>query len=118
MTVGEIAALDALMLLTVMIILLSVNKWIGVKKYQETWARHAYTVSLYDQAMLLYLQGQHMDALSFSGLERISFPPALDKRQAFKLQILQIMAKNQEKFTVNIEEKETNLIEDLAGFFK
>ena len=59
-----------------------------------------------------------MDALSFSGLERISFPPALDKRQAFKLQILQIMAKNQEKFTVNIEEKETNLIEDLAGFFK
>ena len=30
-TVGEIAALDALMLLTVMIILLSVNKWIGVE---------------------------------------------------------------------------------------
>lgn len=117
-TVGDIVALDALLLLTVIALLLSVSKWISIKKYQETWARHTYTISLYQQAMLLYLQGQPMDALPFPGLEEVSFPTSLDKQQAFQLRILQIMEKNQQKFTLNIAEKEIHLMEDVVSLLK
>lgn len=114
----DFAALDTMLLLTVLVVLLAISKWEAVKKHQETWARHALTVSLYDQAMLLYLLGQPMDALSFPGLASVDFSASLSRQQAFCLRVLQIMGHNQERFAVNMGEKEARLMEDLSSLVR
>ena len=82
--------------------LLAINKWLNIKKFQEAWARHTYTMYQYQYLMLCYL-----DRLIFS--DGSSF----ETREAFKLCAIHIMEKNIEKFTKNMEEKEKNLVEDL-----
>lgn len=114
----DFTALDAMLLLTVLAVLLAISKWEAVRKHQETWARHTLTVSLYDQAMLLYLLGQPMDALPFPGLASVDFPASLSRQQAFWLRILQIMGNNQERFAVNLGEKEARLMEDLSSLVR
>lgn len=114
----DFVALDAMLLLTVLVILLVISKWEAVKKHQETWVRHALTVSLYDQAMLLYLLGQPMDALPFPELAPVDFPASLSRQQAFQLRVLQIMENNQERFAVNMGEKEVRLMEDLSSLVR
>lgn len=117
-SVADFAALDAVLLLTVLALLLVISKWEAVRKHQEAWARHALTVSLYDQAMLLYLLGQPMDALPLPGLAPVDFPPSLSRQQAFELRVLQIMGNNQERFAVNLGEKEARLMEDLSSLVR
>lgn len=114
----DFAALDAMLLLTVLTLLLVISKWEAVKKHQEAWARHALTVSLYNQAMLLYLLEQPMDALPFPGLVSVVFPASLSQQQAFELRVLQIMGNNQERFAVNLGEKEAHLMEDLSSLVR
>ena len=118
MSAADFAALDAMLLLTVLALLLVISKWEAVRKHQEAWARHALTVSLYDQAMLLYLLGQPMDALPFPGLASVDFPASLSRQQAFALRVLQIMGNNQERFAVNLGEKEAHLMEDLSSLVR
>lgn len=118
MSAVDFAALDAMLLLTVLAVLLAISKWEAVKKHQETWVRHALTVSLYNQAMLLYLLGQPMDALPFPGLALVDFSMSLSRQQAFRLRVLQIMGNNQERFAINMGEKESRLMEDLSSLVR
>ena len=99
---SDLVTLAMLLFILFATALLAINKWLNIKKFQEAWARHTYTMYQYQYLMLCYL-----DRLIFS--DGSSF----ETREAFKLCAIHIMEKNIEKFTKNMEEKEKNLVEDL-----
>jgi len=101
-SLSDFVTLSMLLFILFATALLAINKWLNIKKFQETWARHTYTMYQYQQLMLCYL-----DRLTFS--DGSSF----ETREAFKLCAIHIMEKNIEKFSKNMEEKERNLMEDL-----
>ena len=113
-TLENLAKADTFLLLACGIGLLALSKWNSIKKFQESWVRHAYTTFRYHRAMLLYLQGlpQTVRDSSTSGQSL----PVL--RQAFKEAIFEIMEENYKKFCKNMEEKEINLIQDVSALFK
>ncbi len=75
-----------------------ISKWMDIKKYQETWARHSWHLHMMNQEMLRFI----------SRIE--PYDNAADKA-VFMKRIMEIWDKNQEKFVSNIEEKEKGLMD-------
>lgn len=71
-------------------------KWIDVKKYQETWARHSLHKYLLEQEMLRFI-------LNIENYNRV------DKKRIFVVAVQKIWEENQKKFTDNMTEKEKDL---------
>lgn len=80
------------------------TKWIDVKKYQETWARHSTHQFLLEKEMLQYI----FDLEPYDSDE---------KDKTFMTRFLAIEAMNQEKFAQNMETGESK-IEDYWDFVK
>ena len=77
-----------------------VSKWIDIKKYQETWARHSRHHHEMEREMLLFCYGM-------PPYERLK-----NAKEAFINNMLRIWSDNQERFNVNMETKEKKLTED------
>ncbi len=120
-TLVNLAAVDALLLLACGLFLAALNAWSRIKKYQETWARHAYTTFQYKQVMLLYLQGFQKDrriSPENSKGTPLCRPPLEVLRHSFKESIFEIMDYNYRKFTQNMETEEADLMKDISAFLK
>ncbi|NBH14542.1 hypothetical protein D3Z36_10235 [Lachnospiraceae bacterium] len=74
------------------------SKWLDVKKYQETWARHSWQLHMMEIEMMRFVS----DMVPYN---------AENKRMEFAKNILEIWGKNQEKFVHNMEEKEKGLMD-------
>ena len=81
-----------------------ISKWVDIKKYQETWARHSWHLHSMNTEMVRFI----------SDLEPYH---RLDKKRVFVDKILEIWDKNQEKFVHNMEDKEKELM-DIAKYLK
>lgn len=77
-----------------------VSKWIDIKKYQETWARHSRHHHEMEREMLLFCYG-------LPPYERLK-----TAKETFINNMLRIWSDNQERFNVNMEMKEKKLTED------
>lgn len=77
-----------------------VSKWIDIKKYQETWARHSRHHHEMEREMLLFCYGM-------PPYERLK-----NAKEIFINNMLRIWSDNQERFNVNMETKEKRLTED------
>lgn len=75
-----------------------ISKWLDIKKYQETWARHSWNLHMMKREMLYFIS----QIEPYGNVE--------DKRTFIK-QIMEIWDKNQEKFVHNMEEKEKGLMD-------
>lgn len=75
-----------------------VSKWLDIKKYQETWARHSGHLHRMEREMLLFV----------SGLEPYH---KKGKKEIFAKNIIGLWDANQEKFVGNMEEKEKELMD-------
>lgn len=75
-----------------------VSKWVDIKKYQETWARHSWHLHAMNREMLKFI----------CNIEPYDNG---DRKVVFAKNILEIWDKNQEKFVHNMEEKEKGLME-------
>lgn len=71
-------------------------KWIDIKKYQETWARHSLHKYLLEQERLRFV-------LNIENYNRV------DKKRIFVIAVQKIWEENQKKFTDNMTEKEKDL---------
>ena len=81
-------------LYTAAIILTAViSKWIGVKKYQETWIRHSNHKYFIDMEMYKFIE--RMDEYSYMG-----------RKEKFKRNIMKSWDKNQNKFFENMKNEE------------
>lgn len=74
-------------------------KWIDIKKYQETWARHAQHQRKIEKEMFLY----------YYELGKYNQSVTPDREKLFMEHILEIEEKNISKFVDNIENKELKL---------
>ena len=102
---GLIAGIEAVFLLSIIIISIVNNKWIVVKKYQETWARKALLRHNLSNEMLKYIYSlEPYDA---------DVKQKCDKR--FMSNVLAILDKDMEKFVQNMEEKEHGLVDDILS---
>lgn len=74
-----------------------VSKWIDIKKYQETWARHSLHIHKMDMEMLLFIS---------------KMAPYDDSQNKvlFAERILKIWDMNEDKFVHNMENKEKELL--------
>lgn len=87
----------AFFVLTMVIIV----KWLDIKKYQETWARHQQHICLLQKEMLYYIYGIGAYAKD-----------SVDDNKVFMESILEIENKNIMKFVDNMENKEAKLGEN------
>ena len=102
---GLIAGVESVFLLSIIIISIVNNKWIVVKKYQETWARKALLRHKLSNEMLKYIY-------SFQPYDKA----VKQKRDnLFMLNVLAILDQNMEKFVQNMEEKEHGLVDDILS---
>lgn len=81
-----------------------IQKWLNVKKYQETWARHADHCLALEQEMLKFVYG-------IDGYEKED-----TKRRIFIERCLEIWKENQKKFSDNMNNKEFVLMNSLSEF--
>ena len=102
---GLIAGIEAVFLLSIIIISIVNNKWIVVKKYQETWARKALLRHNLSDEMLKYIYA----------LEPYDEVVKQKRDKLFMLNVLAILDQNIEKFVQNMEEKEHGLIDDILS---
>ncbi len=75
-----------------------ISKWLDIKKYQETWARHSWNLYMMKREMLCFVN-------------QIKPYGNTEDRKIFVERILNIWDKNQEKFVHNLEEREKNLMD-------
>lgn len=105
-SIKNILSIELVLLVLFLSFLLAIVKELDVYKYQETWARHQYTLYRYRQAMMEY-----MDEYKDGGNNEV-----LKKR--FKEKIYNIMLKNEEKFASNMEEKEKGMMEQIESLIE
>ena len=84
------------------LIMAIILKWLDIKKYQETWARHQQHIRLLQKEMLYYIYGMGDYAKCFKGDNR-----------TFMEKVLEIENKNVMKFVDNMENKEVKLGDNL-----
>lgn len=75
-----------------------ISKWMDIKKYQETWARHSWHLYMMKREMLCFVN-------------QVKPYGTMEDRTVFVERILDIWDKNQEKFVHNLEEKEKGLMD-------
>lgn len=87
-----------LMVSLILLIFLSsiISKWLDIKKYQETWARHSWHLHMLETEMLRFI----------SNIEPYNNS---NNKMIFAEKILKIWDMNQEKFVHNMEDKERTL---------
>lgn len=98
-----IAGFEACLVVFGLIAAVASTKWIDVKKYQETWARHQYTLSMMDMEMMKYLDN----------LAPYDRGTPEKRNREFAQQIFRIQELNIEKFAKNLEEHEKGLLDEL-----
>lgn len=98
-----IAGFEACLVVFGLIAAVASTKWIDVKKYQETWARHQYTLSMMDMEMMKYLDN----------LAPYDRGKTEKRNREFAQQIFRIQELNIEKFAKNLEEHEKGLLDEL-----
>lgn len=86
------------------------NKWINVKRYQETWIRHSNHRHQLDMEILKFLEKLE----EYSGLD------FQEQKILFKKNIIAIWNGNQKKFEENMknEEKLDGIIQDIQAVLK
>lgn len=77
-----------------------VSKWLDIRKYQETWARHSQHKFKIDMEMLLYV----------CGMEPYNSGDTVD---TFKRRITEIWNGNHKKFVKNMETKEIPMMQGI-----
>lgn len=82
----------------------AVAKWIEIKKFQETWARHSKTIFLLKKEMLMFIGD-------------LGPYDSIDKQEVFMMRVLAVWEKNENKFCENMEQKEKPLM-DIFDRFK
>lgn len=103
-TLEYVCAIEAPLLLLFMMVSLVITKFVDIKKYQETYARHMRYQNLRKIEMIRFI-------LNIGDYDN-------DKDEQLKLfmdRILKIEQDNIEKFCINMEQNETNLREGLDG---
>lgn len=75
-----------------------ISKWIDIKKYQETWARHSWNLYMMEKEMTLYTL--KMDPYN-----------DINKKEAFIKKIFTIWDENENKFVHNMSDKEKELMD-------
>lgn len=73
-----------------------ISKWLDIKQYQGTWARHYHHKYLLEKEMMLYING--FDPYNTDNKEKMN--------ERFIKNFLEIEDINEEKFIFNIEQKE------------
>lgn len=98
LNINEAAILgeSALYLIFFSLLAAVVGKWIDIRKYQETWARHSTHRHLLEQEMLKFI----LEIGAYHGA---------DKKKKFIMNIQKIWESNQKKFNRNMTEKEEEL---------
>ena len=103
-----LAAIEAAIVLFMVITSIGVNKWIQIKKCQEAWARQTALKHKLNCEMIKFIY-------SIDGYKK---GDSDKKRELFIENILAILDTNIEKFVRNLEEKEHSLTEDIIGLYK
>lgn len=103
-----LAAIEAAIVLFMVITSIGVNKWIQIKKCQETWARQTALKHKLNCEMIKFIYS--IDGYKKGDTDK--------KRELFIENILAILDTNIEKFVRNLEEKEHSLTEDIIGLYK
>lgn len=75
-----------------------ISKWLDIKKYQETWARHSWHLHMMEVEMLRFID--HFEPYN-----------NVDSRITFAERIIKIWDMNEEKFVHNMEDKEKGLMD-------
>lgn len=86
----------SLILLTFLGVIIS--KWLDIKKYQETWARHSWHLHMMEMEMLRFID--HFEPYN-----------NMDSKITFAERIIKIWDMNEEKFVHNMEDKEKGLMD-------
>ncbi len=73
-----------------------ISKWLDIKQYQGTWARHYHHKYLLEKEMMLYI----------NGFAPYNMDNELKRKERFIKNFLKIEDINEEKFIYNIEQKE------------
>ena len=81
-----------------------INKWIDIKKYQETWVRHSNHFFMLKREMIKFIE--EMEPYEV-------YPPQTDEQMAKKFieNILKIGETNQKRFSDNMNNKEKELMD-------
>lgn len=91
-----ITGMGAIYLLAFFLFAFVILKWMDIKKYQETWARHSRHKYLLEQEMLKFIMNIGEYAVA-------------DKKEVFIAAVIKIWEGNQKKFTDNMTNKEKAL---------
>jgi len=101
-----IAAIEAVLLITGVVGALAISKRADIRKYQETWARHARAVELMNIEMIKYI-----NCISpYSDTE--------NNEELFASAMMELRKENIEKFVANLETKEKDLFSDAVNLLK
>lgn len=99
---------NGFLLLIFLLALFIIAKWLDVKKYQETWARHYYHMFLLDYEISLFLNRLDIyDNESPETEENI--------HQIFKKRFFEIEKGNAERFLHNMDKKELQLLDGIRN---
>lgn len=106
-SVSHLAMVEAYVLIVVGLLALIIAKKLDIAKYQETWSRHTRFQYQRNQEMLRFLLAVDEPYKEKDSIQRID---------AFVKAILAIEEKNIEKFCLNMEEKEKEMMAELQSF--
>lgn len=107
----NVIAENSILCIIVFCALFIVSKWLDIKKYQETWARHRYHKFLLEKEICLYLY--KMDKYEISAENTVEIA-----NKTFMKRIFEIEEENIRKFVENMETKEIRLTESLKDLLK
>lgn len=102
---------NSILLITIILALNIISKWLDIKKYQETWVRHYNHLYRLKKEMIKYLYGLDEYKVTKENTQEMA-------NQAFMKKFFEIEDENAKKFVENMENKETKITEGLRGILK
>lgn len=102
---------NSILLITIILALNIISKWLDIKKYQETWVRHYNHFYRLKKEMIKYLYGLDEYKVTKENTQEMA-------NQAFMKKFFEIEDENAKKFVENMENKETKMTEGLRGILK
>ncbi len=102
---------NSILLITIILALNIISKWLDIKKYQETWVRHYNHLYRLRKEMMRYLYCLDEYKVTKGNTQKMA-------NQAFMKKFFEIEDENTKKFVENMENKETKITEGLRGILK
>lgn len=102
---------NSILLITIILALNIISKWLDIKKYQETWARHYNHLYRLRKEMMRYLYCLDEYKVTKENTQKMV-------NHTFAKKFFEIEDENAKKFVENMENKETKITEGLRGILK